>query len=63
LRLSKETYVLRGVIYMGKYGVLITLDDTVEYSEEVEEILEGMYALLDEYHNIIHNVEITVVAE
>tara|TARA_R100000329_G_scaffold80122_2_gene68550 strand:- start:847 stop:993 length:147 start_codon:yes stop_codon:yes gene_type:complete len=48
---------------MGKYGVLITLDDTVEYSEEVEEILEGMYALLDEYHNIIHNVEITVVAE
>ena len=48
---------------MGRYGVLITLIRDVEYGEEAEEILEGMYALLNEYHDIIYNVEITVVAE
>ena len=48
---------------MGRYGVLITLEKWVTYSEEAEEILEGMYALLNEYHDQIHNVEITVVAE
>ena len=48
---------------MSRYGILITLEKWITYSEEAEEILEGMYALLNEYDHEIHNVEITVVAE